>query len=133
MIDAELAHLPIEMWPTKLGEADSTIPFEITQIKEKFGTLRFYYHIVYDGTGITEAQANRIGAAINLTEELSSTVCEVCGEIGGPCVKQGWMKTLCPECMAMMEYEELPQEDDTALDKYSSTAGEESQNEEQPF
>lgn len=133
MIDSELSHVPVEMWPKKLDDAETIIPFEITQIKEKFGTLRFYYHMVYDGTGITEAQANRIAAAISMTEELSSTVCEVCGELGGPCVREGWMKTLCPECMTMMEYEELNQDDEDSSDKYSSTAGEEPQNEEQPF
>lgn len=108
MINSELEGIPLEQWPTDPTHPDFTVPFEITQIKEKFGTLRFYYHIVLDGTaGITDAQASRIAAAISLTEELSSTVCEVCGNIGYHCQREGWVKTLCPVCMESMGYEAI--------------------------
>lgn len=67
--DTELASLPI-----------------IQQVKEKFGTLRFYVHRTTD--------ANR--ALIDMAEYLSSVTCEDCGNRG---VQQsgGWIKTLCHE------------------------------------
>lgn len=107
MITEELKDIPLDKWPTDENEYDLTIPFEISQIKEKFGSLRIYYHITIDGTGITEAMANRIAGAIHLTEELSTTVCEVCGDIGHPCSNKGWLKTLCPDCAQTMGYAPL--------------------------
>jgi hypothetical protein len=72
-------------------------PFRITQMKEKFGGLRFYY----------EGGNNRIHGWAEMTENLSQAVCEVCGEIGHPCKNEGWMKTLCPECTAYLGYEPM--------------------------
>ena len=55
-----------------------------TQVKEKFGTLRFYY---YGGDDI-------VAAIVAMGESMSSVMCEVCGapghERGG-----GWIQTLC--------------------------------------
>jgi hypothetical protein len=54
------------------------------QIKEKFGTLRFYY----DGGN------NEIGGMTRMAESMSSVTCEECGSPaktrGG-----GWVRTLC--------------------------------------
>lgn len=57
------------------------------QVKEKFGTLRFYY-TGGDGT---------IDGMVIMAEAMSSVTCEVCGNPG----KQrggGWIKTLCVHC-----------------------------------
>jgi hypothetical protein len=54
------------------------------QIKEKFGSLRFYY----DGGN----QFCR--GVISLAEEMSACICEVCGDFG-KMRKGGWIRTLC--------------------------------------
>jgi hypothetical protein len=110
MIDSELADIPLAAWPTEADKDNEYVaPCLITKTTEQFGTLRFQYQTLsYSGgksTGISEAQANRIAAAVRMTEELSSTVCEVCGDIGCLCVKDGWTNTLCPECAEIMGYE----------------------------
>ena len=56
-----------------------------SQVKEKFGTLRFYMS-GYD---------DFIEGAIALTEKQSCHVCEVCGTAGRTEKIRGWLKTLC--------------------------------------
>lgn len=58
--------------------------FQVTQVKEKFGTLRYYY----DGG---DKQINRL---VNEAEKASETTCEVCGAEGKTRGK-GWYVTLC--------------------------------------
>ena len=57
-----------------------------TQVKEKFGTLRFYYN---GGDAITEGM-------VWLAEHISASTCEVCGSPG---VLRGtsWISTRCDE------------------------------------
>ena len=57
---------------------------EVHQVKEKFGTLRFYI-----GPG-----SEAFYARIRLAEDESSSTCEECGEPGAP-TETGWIKTLC--------------------------------------
>jgi hypothetical protein len=63
----------------------------VQQVKEKFGTLRFY-------CGGTEA----IHRYIQLAERLSSITCEECRE-QGTANDSGWIRTLCEECRAPQE------------------------------
>ena len=58
----------------------------VLQVKEKFGTLRFYC----DGT-------KAIHRYIRLAERLSSVTCEECGKPGTPS-HSGWIQTLCEDC-----------------------------------
>jgi hypothetical protein len=63
--------------------------FQATQVKEKYGTLRFYW----EGALSPEA-ATRVEEAIDLAEARGASTCEICGEIGqlyGP----GWLMTRC--------------------------------------
>jgi hypothetical protein len=57
----------------------------VAQVKEKFGTLRFYV----DGAD------DDLYNLINKAEAESSRTCEVCGEPGAS-TNYGWIKTLCP-------------------------------------
>ena len=57
----------------------------ILQIKEKFGTLRFYY------SGGTD----RVRTLVGFAESMSACTCEKCGAPGRASSK-GWIKTLCP-------------------------------------
>lgn len=61
------------------------------QIKEKFGTLRFYTS-VYGGDNI---QHDIIDDIIDQAERKSAYICEVTGEHGSLCNRGGWFKTLC--------------------------------------
>lgn len=61
---------------------------EATQVKEKFGTLRFYAR---GGDDMTSAY-------IGFAEYMSGTICELCGATLGVSQTKGWIKTLCKEC-----------------------------------
>jgi len=58
-----------------------------SQVKEKFGTLRFYM------THTTDKMDKLIGEA----EKLSEVTCENCGE-PGTLRQDGWWRTLCDKC-----------------------------------
>ncbi len=66
----------------------------ILQVKEKFGTLRFY----------TQGGDSTVYGMIRMAESMSAVICEYCGNPG----KAGgsrWVKTLCPCCHATREAE----------------------------
>ena len=54
------------------------------QVKEKFGTLRFY----------VDGYHESIGKRIDQAEAESAQICEVCGNKGQQ-RSQGWVRTLC--------------------------------------
>lgn len=73
----------------KREELYGKIPFNVTQIKDKYGGLRFYY----DGGD------ENIDAMVSLTESLSYRTCEFCGTTRN--VEQtdkGWIYTVCKRC-----------------------------------
>lgn len=87
--------------------------FEVRQIKQKFGALRFYYRL--DGreslhvdimmpTGrqhvVISAEAagdddDRVRELVDAACAASETACEVCGEPAHPRNLNGWLTTLC--------------------------------------
>jgi hypothetical protein len=69
-----------------------------TQVKEKFGTLRFYYEDMFEGT------PERANGAIILAEALSGYICEECGASGAVIRNdRGWLSTKCIKCITCME------------------------------
>ena len=78
--------------------------YDIEQIKEKFGALRYYISIPWNEDE-TEEEARNRDVAYELTEEYedkSMKVCESCGAISN--VTHGrhddfWIKTLCDLCV----------------------------------
>ena len=58
------------------------------QVKEKFGTLRFY----------TDIRDERVEGMISVAEYRSSTTCERCGSRNNVTQSEGWIVTLCNEC-----------------------------------
>ncbi len=69
-------------WKTKQGHTISQVVAE--QVKEKFGTLRFYYH----------GGDDYISGLVSMAEAMSGVTCEECGapgQTGG----QGWISTRC--------------------------------------
>ncbi|MEX3963340.1 hypothetical protein AB4Y42_14145 [Paraburkholderia sp. EG286B] len=58
----------------------------VSQVKEKFGRLRFY------ASGPSDEQTGMI----ELAEAMSARLCERCGN-RGTLIQTGWMRTRCPE------------------------------------
>ena len=61
--------------------------YRAVQVKEKFGTLRFYM----------SAETDEMEDAIREAERLSAITCEYCGKPGSLRTK-GWLFTLCDDC-----------------------------------
>ena len=68
-----------------------------SQVKEKFGGLRFY--IDYNGD-------ETIRGMITMAESMSYHICEECGD-RGKSHGSGWIRTLCDRHAAKYEYREL--------------------------
>jgi cell division ATPase FtsA len=66
----------------------------LDQVKEKFGTLRFYY------TGGDDY----ISGLVSMAESMSGVLCETCGK-PGTSTRGGWIKTACKE-HGGIDYEE---------------------------
>lgn len=68
------------------------------QIKEKFGTLRFYYHtIVKTDLNVDDCIEDIIDDIVHCAEYKSQYICENTGSDGVICARMGWLKTLCKE------------------------------------
>jgi len=67
--------------------------FEITQIKEKYGSLRIYTNFTNDD----------IEALIEKYEDLSLKTCEECGRKGSPRNIKGLIYTLCNKCFQKLK------------------------------
>jgi len=65
----------------------TVVNVEATQVKEKFGGLRFYYN---GGDEFIEG-------LVWMAEAISYRTCEECGS-PGTSNNTGWIKTLCPPC-----------------------------------
>ena len=67
---------------------------QVLQVKEKFGTLRFYYRL----HGASDEMAKLIRAAVDRAEQASGQICERCGRTAKLSTNKGWWSTLCPRC-----------------------------------
>lgn len=70
------------------------------QIKEKFGTLRFYASV----SGATTIEDGILQDIIDMAESSSSNTCEETGEYGVACKRGGWYKTLCEKKAKELNY-----------------------------
>lgn len=92
--------LPYSGWNEIIIKCDRKLSmldpeYKILQIKEKFGTLRYYYQTDVKIVAIKEAMDRYVRQA----ELESSKTCEFCGKEGSlmKC-KMSWMKTRCNDC-----------------------------------
>lgn len=69
------------------------------QIKEKYGTLRFYY----DGGD------DYISGIVAMAENMSARTCEQCGAPGKP-RRGGWIRTLCDKHAAKYDYQDTEED-----------------------
>jgi hypothetical protein len=99
------AHSP-ESKEKRLGEIvagdfrqvpDAIPQVTLDQVKEKFGTLRFYY------SGGDEY----INGLVSMAESMSAITCETCGKPGTQ-TSGGWIKTICEPCVE--EYTRVQEE-----------------------
>lgn len=90
LIEALCAHINTVLH----DEPDTSMA--VRQVKEKFGTLRFYYRLY----GASDAMAKLIGAAVDRAEEASGQICERCARSAKVQTNAGWWSTLCPRCRA---------------------------------
>ena len=79
LIDTLLMHIERNLKPEQV--------VYISQIKEKFGTLRFYCHDVDEETY----------AMIDFAQMMSGKICEVCGNRGQIRDDNGWYSATCEE------------------------------------
>ena len=79
------------------NELDEIAPgWKPTQIKEKFGVLRFYWELSEEALDRAEDAIRRAEDAIRRAEDRSAVTCEMCGEPGSLRGKS-WVMTLCDE------------------------------------
>ena len=84
-----------ELIKDPLREIPAEVPqVTLDQVKEKFGTLRFYY------TGGDDY----ISGLVSMAESMSGVTCEECGK-PGTSTRGGWIKTACKE-HGGIDYEE---------------------------
>lgn len=75
---------------SKIKAIDVNKVTKVQQIKEKFGTLRFYYS--------TDSNIDdEVSKFVNEAEETSAQTCETCGKPGKVC-GGGWLRCICPQC-----------------------------------
>lgn len=72
--------------------------YTVTQVKEKFGTLRYYVNYETNSSDVQSRMNLRIGEA----EALSAVTCEWCGGTGSG-RSGGWYRTLCDNCEAQYQ------------------------------
>ena len=78
-----------ELIDDPLREIPEPIPqVTLDQVKEKFGTLRFYY----------QGGDDYIRGMVSLAESLSGVTCESCGNPSEVQNDGGWMRSVCNSC-----------------------------------
>jgi len=86
---------------TRIEELHPPHDFEVLQVKEKFGGLRFY----------TSASSKKIMQCIHAAGRDSFHVCELCGHKGSLRQRGLWLKTLCNECQIAEGYSDYVAQD----------------------
>jgi hypothetical protein len=88
-------------WFPLIIEIDKTISadfpdYQICQIKEKFGGLRYYWEIPLDQReDLDYDKYQKIQDYVNQAEEKSLSICEKCGQPGQLDRSSGWLATRC--------------------------------------
>lgn len=86
------------------------------QVKEKFGTLRFYYVLDCSENAGKEDERTSVrrcaehDGAIQFAEAMSAHICEICGALNNTVEQMsrgGWCKTLCAVCAPPLDYKPL--------------------------
>lgn len=100
-IDVEAGWYPLVI-TTDSGLAEIDADYVVHQIKEKYGTLRYYCAPSSEGPSGEIRDAFR--AVIRDAERASAITCEPCGAPGTLHNKGPWVKTLCESCAEILGY-----------------------------
>jgi len=76
----------LESNPHNLPIPDAVLQVIADQVKEKLGTLSFYY----------QGGDDYIDGMVRMAEAMSAVTCEECG-VPGTATRKGWIKTLCDQ------------------------------------
>jgi hypothetical protein len=71
--------------------------YELHQVKEKYGTLRYYA----EPCDQHRDQEDEFDTLVDEVERQSATACENCGVDGRLCVSNHWYRTLCDACIGV--------------------------------
>ncbi len=97
--------------------------YKLNQVKEKFGTLRFYYEPLIAKKVVLDLMHD----AVSIAEQLSASTCELCGNSSRMASSDrgikfdssvelkeshGWFKTLCNSCAEGTGYVAIRSDDD---------------------
>jgi len=88
------------------------IKTEAVQVKEKYGTLRFYHTTILFSSFFQKLFRRQpaktwddiIDAVVDKAESKSAVTCEVCGDWGSLCYKGYWYATRCESCAKKERY-----------------------------
>lgn len=72
------------------------------QVKEKFGTLRFYYHLDIIKKLSEERLSHNEGhieGVVAVCEDLTNGICADCGSNKNVTSTRGWVRYLCEDCL----------------------------------
>ena len=85
--------------------------YEIHQVKEKFGTLRFYWGVSLEDAAWADMNSDVVQTIYDIMEDIahqaehsSAYICETCGGHGKTRVRNHWYKTLCALCAIHDDY-----------------------------
>lgn len=83
--------------------------FAVHCVKEKFGSLRFYFGMLEDKEGLWD----KIDDLVVKAEKYSTKTCEICGSFGKLSASDNyWYKTVCDRSDCNMDGKYIPLEDD---------------------
>lgn len=84
--------------------------YRVHQVKEKFGTLRYYFWP--SGEDVDHKTLDAMDAVTDGAERASAITCERCGATGFlRHTARGWVKTLCASCADTLGYVPVPPPD----------------------
>ncbi len=78
-----------------IRKQNENLDFYWTQQKSKFAGLRLYGH----------GENDFISGVIRVSEAISYSICQFCGNKGFRCYREAWVETLCDKCRIENNYE----------------------------
>ncbi len=104
-------------WGQLIAELEANLTalspnYKISQVKEKFGGLRYYAN----PGDVDEQTSKRFYNLVHEAEAKSYEICECCGQPGRLARRgeRGWYKTLCWTCSGRLSYESVRDDEGSA-------------------
>ena len=87
-------------WRQLVVSLDATLrsidpDYQVLQIKEKFGGLRFYFR---HSESLSQKLIDNMNKCVDVVEWMSENTCEWCGAPGEKRTVNHWVKTVCESC-----------------------------------